>query len=258
MMTEPLVIYELVDNVAIMTLNNPSRRHALSSEVLAALKDSLGRIKEDSTIKVVVLRSDGPVFSSGHDLREMVGSDEESYTCIFAECTEVMEAIRLLPQPVIAQVQGLATAAGCQLVATCDLAVASDDAGFCTPGVQIGLFCSTPAVALSRAVSTKHAMEMLLTGVPISADTALDWGLVNRVVPADQLADSVMQWAQHIARASAYTLAVGKEAFYRQLHVDRPAAYDMDQRTMVENLLAYDAQEGITAFLEKREAQWAN
>ena len=258
MMTEPLVIYELVDNVAIMTLNNPSRRHALSSEVLAALKDSLGRIKEDSTIKVVVLRSDGPVFSSGHDLREMVGSDEESYTCIFAECTEVMEAIRLLPQPVIAQVQGLATAAGCQLVATCDLAVASDDAGFCTPGVQIGLFCSTPAVALSRAVSTKHAMEMLLTGVPISADTALDWGLVNRVVPADQLADSVMQLAQHIARASAYTLAVGKEAFYRQLHVDRPAAYDMAQRTMVENLLAYDAQEGITAFLEKREAQWAN
>ena len=255
-MTEPLVVYELVDNIAILTLNNPSRRHALSSEVLAALKERLGRIKEDAAIKVVVLRSDGPVFSSGHDLREMVGSDEESYTCIFAECTEVMEAIRLLPQPVIAQVQGLATAAGCQLVATCDLAVASEDAGFCTPGVQIGLFCSTPAVALSRAVSTKHAMEMLLTGIPISAHTALDWGLVNRVAPASQLEDTVMQLARHIARASSYTLAVGKEAFYRQLQVDRPAAYDMAQRTMVENLLAHDAQEGITAFLEKREPQW--
>lgn len=255
-MSEPLVVYELFENIATLTLNNPARRHALSSEVLAELNDRLGRIREDSTIKVVVLRSEGPVFSSGHDLREMVGSDEESYTCIFAECTEVMEAIRLLPQPVIAQVQGLATAAGCQLVATCDLAVASEDAGFCTPGVQIGLFCSTPAVALSRAVSAKHAMEMLLTGIPISAQTALDWGLVNRVVPASRLEDTVLQLARHIAKASAYTLAVGKQAFYRQLQVDRPAAYDMAQRTMVENLLAYDAQEGITAFLEKREPQW--
>ena len=257
-MAEPLVIYEVVDNVAILRLNNPTRRHALSSEVLAALKDRLGSIMEDSTIKVVVLRSEGPVFSSGHDLRELVGSDEESYTHIFAECTEVMEAIRLLPQPVIAQVQGLATAAGCQLVATCDLAVASEDAGFCTPGVQIGLFCSTPAVALSRAVNPKQAMEMLLTGIPISAKTAMDWGLVNRVVPEAQLEDSVMQLARHIAKASAYTLAIGKQAFYRQLQVDRPAAYDMAQRTMVENLLAYDAQEGITAFLEKREPEWAN
>ncbi len=257
-MTEPLVIYEVVDQIATLTLNNPSRRHALSSEVLAALKDRLERIKEDSTIKVAILKSDGPVFSSGHDLREMVGSDEESYTCIFAECTEVMEAIRMLPQPVIAQVQGLATAAGCQLAATCDLAVASEDSGFCTPGVQIGLFCSTPAVALSRAVSPKHAMEMLLTGIPISAKTAQEWGLVNRVVPADQLEDTVMQLARHIARASSYTLAIGKQAFYRQLQVDRPAAYEMAQRTMVENLLAYDAQEGITAFLEKREPEWAN
>lgn len=255
-MTEPLVIYELEDHVATLTLNNPTRRHALSSEMLAALKDRLGSIGQDSSIKVVVLKSEGPVFSSGHDLREMVGSDEESYTCIFAECTEVMEAIRLLPQPVIAQVQGLATAAGCQLVATCDLVVASEDAGFCTPGVQIGLFCSTPAVALSRAVSPKHAMEMLLTGIPISAETALDWGLVNRVTPANQLEDTVMQLARHIARASSYTLAVGKQAFYRQLVLDRPQAYEMAQRTMVENLLAYDAQEGITAFLEKREPVW--
>ena len=257
-MTEPLIVYELADQIATLTLNNPSRRHALSSEVLAVLKGRLDSIREDTTVKVVILKSDGPVFSSGHDLREMVGSDEESYTCIFAECTEVMEAIRLLPQPVIAQVQGLATAAGCQLVATCDLAVASEDAGFCTPGVQIGLFCSTPAVALSRAVSPKHAMEMLLTGIPISAGTALDWGLVNRVVPSGQLEDTVTQLAKHIARASSYTLAIGKQAFYRQLQVDRPQAYEMAQRTMVENLLAQDAQEGISAFLEKREPQWAN
>jgi len=257
-MTEPLVLYELVDHVASLTLNNPDRRHALSSDVLAALKERLALIEQDPDVKVVVLKSHGPVFSSGHDLTEMVGFDEESYTCIFAECTEVMEAIRLLPQPVIAQVQGLATAAGCQLAATCDLAVASEDAGFCTPGVQIGLFCSTPAVALSRAVSQKRAMEMLLTGIPISARTAQEWGLVNRVVPSDLLEDTVMQLAQHIARASSYTLAIGKQAFYRQLQVERPAAYEMAQRTMVENLLAHDAQEGITAFLEKREPQWMN
>ena len=256
LMTGPLVIYELLDDVAVLRLNNPTRRHALSSEVLAALKDRLARIKENPAVKVVVLSSDGPVFSSGHDLRELVGSDEESYTCIFAECTDVMEAIRLLPQPVIAQVQGLATAAGCQLVATCDLAVASEDSGFCTPGVQIGLFCSTPAVALSRAVNPKQAMEMLLTGIPITASTALDWGLVNKVVPLEQLEGTVMDLARHIAKASSYTLAIGKQAFYRQLQVDRPEAYDMAQRTMVENLLAHDAQEGITAFLEKREPRW--
>ena len=257
-MSEQVIIYEVIDHVAVITLNNPSRRHALSSEVLAALKERLSLIERDPAIKVVVLRSEGPVFSSGHDLREMVGSDEESYTCIFAECTDVMEAVRLLPQPVIAQVQGLATAAGCQLVATCDLAVASDDAGFCTPGVQIGLFCSTPAVALSRAVSSKHAMEMLLTGIPITAGTALDWGLVNRVVPASQLEGTVMDLARHIARASSYTLGIGKQAFYRQLQVDRPAAYELAQKTMVENLLAEDAQEGISAFLEKREPHWTN
>ena len=221
-MSQPVVIYELVDQVALLQLNNPTRRHALSSPVLAALKERLTEIKDDRRVKVVVLRSEGPVFSSGHDLRELVGSDAESYTDIFAECTEVMEAIRLLPQPVIAQVQGLATAAGCQLVATCDLAVAAETASFCTPGVQIGLFCSTPAVALSRAVNTKQAMEMLLTGRPVSAQTALAWGLVNRVAPAEELEDTVMELARHIAQASAYTLAIGKQAFYRQLPVDRP------------------------------------
>ena len=257
-MSEPLVIYDLVDHIATLTLNNPKRRHALSSPVLAALKDRLEQIKADPEVRVVVLRSVGPVFSSGHDLRELVDSDAESYTGIFAECTAVMEAIRLLPQPVIAQVQGLATAAGCQLAATCDLAVASETASFCTPGVQIGLFCSTPAVALTRAVNTKQAMEMLLTGIPISAQTALDWGLVNRVVPPDELEEQVMTLARHIARASSYTLAIGKEAFYRQLQCDRPAAYALTQRVMVENLMAEDGQEGITAFLDKREPKWAN
>ncbi len=257
-MTQPLVIYDLVDHIATLTLNNPQRRHALSREVLAALKDRLARIKTDPEVRVVVLNSQGPVFSSGHDLRELVGSDAASYTDIFAECTQVMEALRLLPQPVIAQVQGLATAAGCQLVATCDLAVAATTASFCTPGVQIGLFCSTPAVALSRSVNPKQAMEMLLTGIPIPAQAALDWGLINRVVPAEELEEQVRELARHIAQASSYTLAIGKQAFYRQLQLDRPAAYALAQKTMVENLQAYDAQEGITAFLDKREPQWAN
>lgn len=256
---QPPVLYELVDNVALLTLNNPGRRNALSGAALVTLQDHLARIKTNPAARVVVIRSQGPVFSSGHDLREMVGADRESVAGLFAECTAVMEAIRLLPKPVIAQVQGLATAAGCQLAATCDLAVAAESASFCTPGVQIGLFCSTPAVALARAVNPKQAMEMLLTGVPIPAPTALEWGLVNRVVPDDQLDSQVMELARHIAKASSYTLAVGKDTFYRQLQApDRPAAYGIAQQTMVENLLAADGQEGITAFLEKREPRWVN
>ena len=256
-MAQPPVLYELADSIALLTLNNPERRNALSAPALAALKSYLEQIKADPDVRVAVIRADGPVFSSGHDLREMVGDDRESFAGLFAECTAVMEAIRLLPQPVIAQVQGLATAAGCQLAATCDLAVAAENAAFCTPGVRIGLFCSTPAVALARAVHPKQAMEMLLTGAPISAQTALAWGLVNRVVPAAQLDVAVMDLARHIAQASAYTLAVGKETFYRQLQAaDRPAAYAIAQQTMVANLLAPDGQEGIAAFLEKREPQW--
>ena len=255
-MTEPLVIYELEDHVATLTLNNPTRRHALSSEMLAALKDRLGSIGQDSSIKVVVLKSEGPVFSSGHDLREMVGSDEESYTCIFAECTEVMEAIRLLPQPVIAQVQGLATAAGCQLVATCDLVVASEEAGFCTPGVQIGLFCSTPAVALSRAVSPKHAMEMLLTGDAVDAPQAALLGLVNRALPSNSLRDVVETVARSIAERSPAAIRYGKRSFYDQLEVGLDDAYQKMGRIMTENMLAGDAKEGIGAFLEKREPNW--
>jgi enoyl-CoA hydratase/carnithine racemase len=252
------VLYELIDGVAVLTLNNPARHHALSSALLAALKSRLEHIEDDPGVRVVVLRSQGPVFSSGHDLNEMIDADVETYTGIFAACTEVMEAIRLLPKPVIAQVQGLATAAGCQLVATCDLAVAAETASFATPGVQIGLFCTTPGVAVARAVMPKKAMEMLLTGTPIPAQEALEFGLINRVVPPEELEDRVMALARQISAASSQTLAIGKPAFYQQVEMDRPAAYGYAQGVMVENLMAEDAQEGITAFLQKREPKWSN
>ena len=257
-MAEEPVLYELIDGIAVLTLNNPQKRNALSNPLLLALKSLLERIKDDPAVRVVVLRSDGPVFSSGHDLDEMVDGDQETYAGIFQDCTEVMESIRLLPKPVIAQVQGLATAAGCQLVATCDLAVASETASFATPGVQIGLFCTTPGVAVSRAVMPKKAMEMLLTGAAIPAREALEFGLVNRVVPPEELEKSAMELARRISSASSQTLAMGKPAFYRQLEMDRPAAYSFAQGVMVENLMAEDAQEGITAFLHKREPKWAN
>ena len=256
-MTGQLVRYELQDGVAVLTLNNPGRRNALSTDLLGELKELLREFEEDDAVRVVVLRSEGPVFSSGHDLNEMIDRDAEAYTAVFALCTEVMEAIRLLPKPVIAQVQGLATAAGCQLVATCDLAVAAESAAFATPGVQIGLFCTTPGVALARSVATtKKAMEMLLTGTPIPASEALEIGLINRVVPDAELDANVAALARQIAGASAQTLAVGKPAFYRQIELDRPAAYDMAQKVMVDNLLKEDAYEGITAFLQKRDPEW--
>ena len=256
-MAGELVRYELRDGVAVLTLNNPGRRNALSTELLESLKSYLGAFEDDSDVRVVVLRSEGPVFSSGHDLNEMVERDEAAYTAVFAVCTQVMEAIRLLPKPVIAQVQGLATAAGCQLVATCDLAVAAESASFATPGVQIGLFCTTPGVALARSVATtKKAMEMLLTGAPISSREALEIGLVNRVTPDAELEEQVMDLARQISSASSQTLAVGKPAFYQQIELDRPAAYAMAQKVMVDNLLKEDAKEGIAAFLEKREPNW--
>ena len=252
-----LVRYELQEGVAFLTLNNPGRRNALSTELLGELKALLRDFEEDASVRVVVLRSEGPVFSSGHDLNEIIDRDAEAYTAVFALCTEVMEAIRLLPKPVIAQVQGLATAAGCQLVATCDLAVAAESAAFATPGVQIGLFCTTPGVALARSVATtKKAMEMLLTGTPIPASEALEIGLINRVVPDGDLEANVAALARQIAGASAQTLAIGKPAFYRQIELDRPAAYDVAQKVMVNNLLKEDAHEGITAFLQKREPEW--
>ena len=255
-MEKPIVLYELTDRIAILTLNHPEKRNALSRAMLESLKEHLARIAADHSVKVVILRAAGPVFSAGHDLRQLVGGDEKEYASLFALCTDVMEAIRKLPQPVIAQVHGVATAAGCQLVATCDLVVAAEDASFATPGVKIGLFCTTPAVALARAVTPKKAMEMLLTGSAISAREAEQAGLVNRVVPSARLVEETMKLAQQICAASSYTVALGKKAFYEQLPLDRPAAYEVAQKAMVKNAVAADAQEGMRAFLEKRAPKW--
>ncbi len=257
-MSQDPVLYHQQDGIAVLTLNNPERRNVLSSQTLDLLHRYLTQAGDDSAVRVIVLRSTGPVFSSGHDLNELVGHDRETYATVFADCTRVMELIRLLPKPVIAQVQGLATAAGCQLAATCDLAVAADTAAFATPGVQIGLFCTTPGVAVARAVMPKKAMEMLLTGAPIPAAEAVEFGLINRAVAPDKLEEEVMELARRIAQASARTLALGKPAFYRQLDLERPAAYEMAQQVMVDNLLEDDAQEGITAFLQKRQPRWKN
>jgi enoyl-CoA hydratase/carnithine racemase len=255
-MTDPLVLDDVVDHIAILTLNHPERRNALSRELLQALRAHLERIAGDAGIRAVIIRAAGPAFSAGHDLRELVDGREEEYASLFALCTEVMEAVRTLPKPVIAQVHAIATAAGCQLAATCDLVVASETATFATPGVRIGLFCTTPGVALSRAVGPKKAMEMLLTGQPITAREAAQAGLVNRVVPPDRLDEETMALARQIIGASAYTLGIGKRAFYDQLPLDRPRAYEVAQRIMVENTLAPDAQEGMKAFLEKRPPRW--
>jgi len=255
-MTDQFLLRTQVDGILCLTLNNPDSRNSLSSHLLAELKDSFDYIRDDPTVRVVVVRSEGPAFSSGHDLNELVNRDTESYSSLFAACTSVMEAIRLSPKPVIAEVQGLATAAGCQLVATCDLAIASETALFATPGVQIGLFCTTPGVAVSRMVRTKKAMEMLLTGTPITANEAVEYGLINRAVPVDKLKGEVEALARKISNASAYTVALGKFAFYRQREMDIPDAYEMAEKVMVENLLSADAHEGITAFLEKRTPRW--
>lgn len=255
-MDKPLVLQETVDGIALITLNHPEKRNALSREMLETLRAVLSEIRTGRTVKSVVLRAAGPVFSSGHDLRELDGIAPEQAQSLFALCTEVMELVRALPQPVIAQVQGLATAAGCQLAASCDLVVASEVAQFATPGVKIGLFCSTPAVAVCRAVPAKKALEMLLTGNPLSAAEAERAGLVNRVVPAERLGEETLQLARQIASASAETLALGKRAFYEQLPLDRPAAYAVAQQYMVENTALPDAREGIRAFLEKRPPQW--
>ena len=256
---EPLTVdYNYVDKdgIAVLTLNNPQRRNALSARTLAALEERLDEIARNPEARVVVINSNGPVFSSGHDLNELLNGDADDYAAVFDACTRVMESIRLLPQPVIAQVQGLATAAGCQLVATCDIAVAADTAAFATPGVQIGLFCTTPGVAVARSVMPKKALEMLLTGRPISAQEALDFGLISRIAPADALETQTMELARQIASASAHTLALGKAAFYRQIEMTRPDAYRFASGVMVDNLMAADAKEGISAFLEKRPPVW--
>lgn len=256
--TRDVIHYERTpDGIAFISLTNPRKRNVLSYSLLEALEWRLADVATDPDARVVVIRSEGPVFSSGHDLNELVNGTAEDYAAVFEACTRVMEAIRLLPKPVIAQVQGLATAAGCQLVATCDIAVAADTASFATPGVQIGLFCTTPGVAVARSVMPKKAMEMLLTGKPISAQEALEFGLISRIAPPEELEERVMELAQQIASASAHTLALGKAAFYQQIEMERPSAYQFASKVMVDNLLADDAKEGISAFLEKRQPVWA-
>jgi enoyl-CoA hydratase/carnithine racemase len=220
------------------------------------LIDCLDQVGKDRDLRAVVLAAAGKVFSSGHDLSEMVGRDLNEYRRLFDVCSQLMEKIQSIPQPVIAQVQGIATAAGCQLVATCDLAVASDQAAFATPGVKIGLFCTTPMVAVSRAVGRKRALQMLLTGEMVDAVTAADWGLINLVVPAEELAEATRKLATQIAQASSLTVALGKEAFYAQIDLDQPKAYAYAKEVMSMNSLAVDAQEGISAFLGKREPCW--
>jgi enoyl-CoA hydratase/carnithine racemase len=239
-----------------ITLNRPDKRNALSLELLEELIAALREASAWPSTRAIVIDGAGPAFSAGHDLSEMIGRDEAFFGELFGACTVMMETIHELPQPVIAKVHGIATAAGCQLVAACDLAVAAEGARFGTPGVKIGLFCSTPMVPVSRAVGRKRAMQMLLTGEPIDAATALDWGLVNRVVPADQLDAAVAELVEAIARSSSSTVATGKRAFYAQVDRAEHDAYEHCQIVMTENALADDAQEGMGAFLDKRPPSW--
>lgn len=254
--TEAELLLEVQEGVAALTLNRPSKRNALSQALLTAILDSLETVRADESIRVLVLSANGPVFSSGHDLREMAGRSEDEYRALFQTCSSVMQALRELPQPVIAKVNGLATAAGCQLVSACDLVVASKQSRFATPGVQIGLFCTTPMVPLVRSIPPKLAMEMLVTGQPISAQRAYEAGLVNRVVPEQELDAAVDELCASIRKSSPLVLKIGKRAFYEQLHLDEPTAYRKAVEVMTDNALRNDAQEGISAFLNKRPAEW--
>jgi enoyl-CoA hydratase/carnithine racemase len=243
-------------HLVIVTLNRPQRRNALSLELMQELIRCLDEIGGNREIRAVILAAAGKVFCSGHDLSEMTGRNINEYRQIFDTCTQLMEKVQSIPQPVIAEVQGIATAAGCQLVATCDLVVASDQAAFATPGVKIGLFCTTPMVALSRAVGRKRALEMLLTGDMVDAKTAAEWGLVNRVVAPSALAAESRKLAARIAEASSLVVSLGKQAYYTQIDLDQPKAYAYAKEVMSMNALAADAQEGISAFLEKRAPCW--
>jgi enoyl-CoA hydratase/carnithine racemase len=253
---------EDVGSIAILTLNRPQARNSLSEAVLEALGDALTAIARERAVRAVVLTANGPAFSAGHDLKELNAhrSDEDLGRSYFKHmmglCSTVMQQVVMLPQPVIAAVQATATAAGCQLVASCDLAVASRSAKFATPGVNIGLFCSTPMVALSRNVTRKHAMEMLLTGEMISAEDAARIGLVNHVVAPGSERDEALKLAKKITAKSALVVKIGKEAFYRQLEMPLASAYNYASEVMVENMMARDAQEGISAFIEKRDPKW--
>jgi enoyl-CoA hydratase/carnithine racemase len=254
--TREHVLVRIEPPAARITLNRPERRNALSLALMQELTSALEEVGSTPEVRAIVIEGAGPAFSAGHDLGEMVGRDSEFYDRLFDVCTVMMETIHRVPQPVIAKVHGIATAAGCQLVASCDLAVAAQATRFATPGVKIGLFCSTPMVPVSRAVGRKRALELLLTGEPIDAATARDWGLVNRVVPADELEHAVSALVEKIAASSPLTVRIGKQAFYEQLELDEHGAYELTRRVMAANAQAGDAQEGMSAFLDKRPPTW--
>ena len=254
---EPVLLRQDTGGIATLTLNRPAARNALSLALMNALQDALDAIREDDSVRVVVVKATGPAFCAGHDLREMrADSSPEATEHLFRTCARLMTSVVRLPKPVIAQVHGIATAAGCQLVASCDLAICSEEARFATPGVQIGLFCSTPMVALSRAVPRKAAMEMLLLGEPVEAAEALRIGLVNRVVPAAELGTAARALALRIAAKAPRVLAIGKEAFGRQGELGLEEAYAYASAVMARNMLMDEAAEGIDAFLQKRPPRW--
>ena len=255
---EPLLLREDADGIARLTLNRPRQYNALSAGLMGELQTALDAVAADASVRAVVIEGAGRGFCAGHDLKELRArsGDRDFYQAIFKQCSRLMVSITTLPQPVIAKVHGIATAAGCQLVATCDLAVADEAAHFGTPGVNIGLFCSTPMVALSRAVPRKQAMEMLLTGDMIDAPEAQRLGLINRAVPAEKLEEETLALARKVAGKSPLTLKIGKEAFYRQVEYGLVEAYAYAAQVMTTNMLARDAEEGIDAFIEKRQPQW--
>ena len=258
----PILLRETLGSIAVLTLNRPESRNSLSEGLIAELHAALKEIHDDAKVRAVVIAANGPAFSAGHDMKELTAhrTDADRGRAYFSDvmnaCSAMMQAIVQLPKPVVAAVQGIATAAGCQLVASCDLAVASEAATFATPGVDIGLFCSTPMVALSRNVPRKQAMEMLLTGEPVSAKTAREIGLINRVVTAGTERNAAIALAEKVALKSAYTVKLGKAAFYRQAEMSLADAYRYAAEVMTENMMAYDAEEGIGAFIEKREPKW--
>lgn len=259
---EPILLRDDKDGIATLTLNRPAQRNPLSEALMDLITAELQKIAKDNSVRVVILAANGPVFSSGHDLKEMTARRKDAdkgrayFKALFDKCATMMQTVVHLPQPVIAAVHGIATAAGCQLVASCDLVVASENASFGTPGVQIGLFCSSPMVALSRKVSSNHAIEMLTTGELVPAQRAYEMGLVNRVAGADEAYHGALELAKKITSKSAYVLKIGKEAFYRQREMNLADAYKYGAGVMAENMMARDAEEGIGAFIEKRAPKW--
>lgn len=255
MSDQNLLIHE-EEGLVTLTMNRPEKRNALSVAMMQDLMAALESAGQRRDVRTVIIAGNGPAFSAGHDLGELIDRDIDFYRREFDLCARLMHTVQKIPQPVIARVHGIATAAGCQLAATCDLVVAAESAKFATPGVRIGLFCSTPMVALTRAIGGKRAMEMLLSGQPIDARTAADWGLVNRVVAESELIAETRKLALQIAEASPLTISIGKQAFYAQIDLDQQKAYDYAKEVMSLNALAADAQEGIGAFLEKRKPRW--